>query len=325
MDASFLPNASVETLRQRAALLARIREFFDQRGFFEVQTPVLSRDTVVDRYIDPLSIDVTLPGGAGQRYFLQTSPEFAMKRLLAAGAEAIYQIGPVFRAGESGAMHNIEFTMLEWYRAGDSYAAGMDLLDEFARILLGCPPARRLSWFDALREFSGVDLREDTGDRRWDELDIQISSGNRWDDAFVRYIEPRIAKVPSLILYDWPAEQSALARIREEAVPGRQPLAKGVALCVAERFELFVHGVELANGYYELTDAEELLARNVANNRVRQQDGRDILPVESRLLDAMRHGLPEGCGVALGVDRLVMLALGKSSIRDVLAFDTHRA
>ena len=299
----FLPSASIQTIQQRAVILARIRGFFDKRGFFEVQTPALSRDTVVDRYIEPLEVKVSL-GGKLRGFWLQTSPEFAMKRLLAAGARAIYQIGPAFRAAEVGDSHNVEFTMLEWYRVGDSYRQGMDLLDEFAQEILGCPPAERLTYREAFQRFCQVDPFGADPEPGHDELNLVLAD----------HVEPQLKLLDSVILYDWPADQAALARVRNES-----------ELAFAERFELYVRGVELANGYNELTDAAELLARNEAINADRVASGRAALPVDSRLLDAMRYGLPDCCGVALGVDRLVMLALGKSSIQEVMPFDIGRA
>ena len=301
-SSSWRPTASLKALQQRARIVAQLRQFFDTRGFLEVQTPCLSRDVVVDRYIQPLPVDVPGTGGP-ERYWLQTSPEFAMKRLLAAGATAIYQIGPVFRAAESGARHNVEFTMLEWYRTGDDYRDGIQFLDEFAQEILNRPPAQRLAWRELFVKFAGID----PDDERW--------SADELNELLVTRIEPRLTEIPSVIVYDWPADQAALARIDQDST-GRR---------IAERFELYCDGVELANGYHELTDPVELLQRNRDTNLLRQQDGNSRLPEESRLLDAMRHGLPASSGVAAGVDRLVMVALGESQIRSVLPFADDRA
>jgi elongation factor P--(R)-beta-lysine ligase len=296
------PSATIEALLGRARVLRRIREFFDSRNFIEVQTPCLSRDVIVDRYIEPLSVDIRLPAGT-ETFWLQTSPEFAMKRLLAAGAAAIYQMGPVFRADETGNHHNVEFTMLEWYRAGDDYAAGVQLLDEFAQTIIGCPAARRLTYRDAFRKFANVDPFDGSLDD--DQLNLLMAEK----------VEPGLATFPSVLLYDWPVGQAALAKIRidNEGHP------------VAERFELYVQGVELANGYHELSDANELLQRNIRTNELRAQAGKARLPNDSRLLSAMTSGLPPASGVALGVDRLVMLMLKLKTIRDVIAFDSHNA
>ena len=317
MNDDFLPNASIEILRERAKILARIRQFFDSRDFFEVQTPLLSRDSVVDQHIDPVAIPLSVQGKAPVPFYLQTSPEFAMKRIVAAGASAIYQIGPAVRADEVGHHHNIEFTMLEWYRVADSYAAGMDLLDEFAQTLLGLPPAKRLTFYDAVKQYCGLDFDAMDATQTARKLGELMSSEDLLETVFVEKIEPAMAQFPSVILYDWPADQAALSQVRDSDCPGVRE--------VAERFELYVAGHEIANGYHELTDADVLYSRNLENNLARRHAGRSELPNESRLLDAMRHGLPDCCGVALGVDRLIMLALGKSTISEVMAFDSGRA
>lgn len=301
-QADWRPTASIDVLRKRAGILQRIRQFFDSRDFFEVQTACLSRDVVVDRYVEPLPVTLRLPRGE-QQFWLQTSPEFAMKRLMAAGADAIYQIGPAFRADELGDHHNLEFTMLEWYRAGDDYPTGIDLLDEFAQFMLGCEPAVRLSYREAYRQFADVDPFAGSCDA--DALGKLMAAR----------VEPALRSIHSAIIHDWPADQAALAGTRIDN-NGRE---------VAERFELYIDGVELANGYHELLDPDQLMARNLRVNQLRKQDGRRELPADSRLLEAMRAGLPPSCGVALGVDRLVMLALRQTSVRSVMPFDTDHA
>lgn len=321
MKRDFLPRAAVEVLRQRADIIKRIRHFFDSRNFFEIETPILSHDIVVDRYLHPIGIskqDVTGVGGDRDHVlWLQTSPEFGMKRVLAAGAEAIYQICKSFRQGEYGDRHNPEFTMLEWYRIGDDLQTGMALLSEFISEILGKPSAREMSYrevfvwftkadpFDAtieqLREVaekSGVTVPDESESSRDECLNLILSE----------VIEPQLGLETPVVIYDWPESQSALAKVR----PGSPP--------VAERFEIYVDGVELANGYHELLDPEEMARRNSINNQHRVRDGSPLLPEESRLLEAMRHGIPGCAGVALGIDRLVMLALGAKSIRDVIAF-----
>ena len=313
----FLPNATIETLRARSGIIKRIREYFDQLGFFEVQTPTLSRDTVVDRYIEPLAMEVKLPNGNGpDLFFLQTSPEFATKRLLTAGAEAIYQIGPAYRADEVGKLHNIEFTMLEWYRTGDTYQQGMDLLDDFSQKILGREPATRLTYQQAIELSSGIDLSTEEGVAEFEQWQFQFQTTD-FSQMLDERIEPKLRELKTVILYDWPSEQAALAKIRQDR--------QGEHGSYAERFELYIDGIEIANGYHELTDPNELLRRNRTADVQRQNDKRARLPVESRMLDAMRHGLPDSCGVALGIDRLVMMALGKTNISDVMAFDIHRA
>lgn len=321
----FRPAASLEALRLRAELLRRARAFFEQRGFLEVETPCLSADVAVDRHLDPLSTvlpdDVRRPE-RGRRLFLQTSPEFHMKRLLAAGSGAIYQIARVFRAGERGPRHNPEFTLIEWYRPGDSYQQGMALLSDLAEALLARGAAERLSYAEAFRRHTGIDPQAAS----LDELDRAMATDSggapdflpqdrdgRLDYLLVTRVEPHLGRERPLILFDYPASQAALAQVR----PGPPP--------VAERFELYVDGIELANGYHELLDPAALIERNRVNNQKRQADGKPALPEESRLLSAMQTGLPDSVGVALGFDRLAMLAAGASSIDQVLAFPIDRA
>ena len=312
----FLPTASIETLRRRASLLRRVREFFDGRGFLEVETPILSADTVVDRHLDPFAVPV---GPAGEPlYWLQTSPEFGMKRLLAAGAAAIYQATKVFRRDEAGTLHNPEFTMVEWYRVGDGLHEGMDLLADLAEATLQRGPCERLSYAEAFLRHVGIDpLRVETAAIVATARQLGIaapetmppSDRDAWLDLLlVERIQPHLGVGRPVILFDFPASQAALARVR----PGPPP--------VAERFELYALGVELANGYHELTDPGELRRRNAEVNHQRRADGKAILPEESRLLAAMDAGLPDAAGCALGFDRLAMVALGAKSVRDVIAF-----
>ncbi len=298
----FLPTATLDMLRRRAELLKQVRRFFDSRGLLEVETPVLSHDVVVDRHLDPLRVtlfrDPREPD-RGETLWLQTSPEFAMKRLLVAGASAIYQITHAFRGGEVGQVHNPEFTMVEWYRVGDDYAAGMELLADFAEALLGRGKSERLSFAEAFGRYAGINPN---GLPDY-EIDLLLTSK----------VEPHLGMERPTILYDYPATQSALARVR----PGSPP--------VAERFELYVNGIELANGYHELLDPAVLRERNRANNATRAADGKYTLPEESRLLAVMDHGLPVCSGCALGFDRLVMIATGAKSIQEVMPFPIDRA
>ncbi len=308
----------VEILKLRASWLKKIRTFFDSRGFIEVQTPILSRDTVVDRFIDPIPVSITLQDVGTQQFWLQTSPEFGMKRLLAAGAQAIYQITPAFRAGEMGSHHNIEFTILEWYRVGDDYFAGMDLLDQFSQSLLDQPPALRMTYRDAFMQFSNIDpfaMNADKGAsvensaETWDEqLNYQMATS----------VEPALSDLSAVILYDWPASQAALARLRSFEEDGR-------SFQVAERFELYINGIELANGYHELTDPVELLQRNERVNQMRTRANKPALPNHSRLIDAMRTGLPDCSGTALGFDRMLMLVTQADHISQVGAIPANEA
>ncbi len=303
--------------------MRRARSFFDERGFFEVTTPVLSRDTVVDLHLDPLAValyhDPTQPE-QGRRSFLQTSPEFHMKRLIAAGADAIYQMTHAFRAAEQGPLHNVEFSMLEWYRVGDTMRQGMRLLSDFAADFFGCGPADQVSYRDAFASIWGCDPhRADRGtlrecavnlrpahddDTRDDLLDLLWSHG----------VQPGLGEKQPVIVFDFPASQSALAAVRSDETGE-----------VAERFELYFKGVELANGYHELTDPQELVRRNSLTNQQRIAAGKPALPGDSRLLAAMRSGFPPTVGVALGLDRAVMVAFGERNLEKVLTFSGENA
>ena len=356
-QADFLPTAGWPALRKRAELLRQTRAFFDARGFLEVETPLLSADTVVDRHLDPFAVTLsqprkpepegvsprrltsasepplrglTSPAQAESCLWLQTSPEFAMKRLLAAGGEAIYQITRAFRNGERGRLHNPEFTMVEWYRRGDSYAAGKRLLAELCAELLPFGAPEEISYAEAFRRHVGIDphaasIEELVVITREKNIATPASMSPTDRDPWLELllgelVEPQLGVERPAILYDYPASQAALAQVRPASAPDETDNPP-----VAERFELYVRGIELANGFHELLDPEVLRARNRKNNALRRSDGKPELPEESRLLAAMESGLPDCTGVALGFDRVVMLACGASSVRDVIAFPIDRA
>lgn len=317
-QSDYLPTASWEVLHLRAEFLSRIRSFFAEHGFLEVETPILSADTVVDRHIDPLSVEVP---GWGHRW-LQSSPEFCMKRLLATGGvPAIYQITRAFRQEEFGPMHNPEFTIVEWYRVGQSMPEGMELLSKLVDRLLHRGPAQTISYAEAFERFVGLNPHTASSEKLQEAVgtagvqppeSLVPEDRDGWLDLLLSFcIQPQLRGV--CIVYDYPGSQAALARIR----PGPPP--------VAERFELYVDGIELANGYYELTDPAELRDRNRRNNLLREGDGKQSLPEQSRLLAAMEAGLPPAVGVALGFDRLVMVAAGAKTLAEVLAFPFDRA
>jgi lysyl-tRNA synthetase class 2 len=322
----FRPTADWQALKLRASLLARLREFFAARGFLEVETPLLSADVVVDRHLDPFET-MFLPHGcygvARQQLYLQTSPEFAMKRLMAAGGEKIYQVTRAFRQGEVGRLHNPEFTIVEWYERGVGYEAGMLFLSDLAELLLNRGPAERLTYAEAFHRFVGVEALTDdvpklraAGKSKGIVPPSSFGDGDRdaWLDwLLIELVEPQLGHGQPTILCDYPPTQAALAQLRSTDPP------------VAERFELYVDGIELANGYHELLDANVLRERNRENNRLRALDGKPTLPEESRLLAAMDAGLPHCTGVALGFDRVVMLAAGAKSLAEVLAFPVARA
>ena len=316
--ADWRPTASVDALGLRARLLSGVREFFAERGVLEVETPSLARAGASDPHIASLATTCAIVG----RLYLQTSPEFAMKRLLAAGSGPIYQICRAFRDGERGRLHNPEFTLLEWYRPGFDHHRLMDELDALVDRVLGPgPPVRRLTYRDAFvarvgidpfdadtdtlrarAEMSGLVLDEDEGADRDTLLEFLFSHA----------VQPALGD-GRVCVYDYPASQAALARVREGEPP------------VAERFELFVNGLEIANGYHELANAEEQRARFTADDRARAQEGLDRMPADERLLAALSHGLPDCAGVAVGLDRLFMIAAGASRIDAVMAFPVDRA
>ncbi|WP_166820290.1 EF-P lysine aminoacylase EpmA [Thalassoroseus pseudoceratinae] len=321
----FRPTAKLETLRRRAELLKSIRAAFHDAGYWEVETPILSHDTVVDAHLDPFVTHGT-DATKAKPIFLQTSPEFAMKRLLAAGAEAIFQIGKVFRQGESGRLHNPEFTMIEWYQVGDDHHRQMDFTESLLRkvspTLVGITEIERLTYDEAFERFTGQrvlscevsELRE-IADRH--SSSAPSTFGNDRDEwlnfLLAELVEPHLGQEKPCFLYDYPASQAALAKIRSDSPP------------VAERFELYIRGVEICNGYNELIDPVELRRRIGRENEIRMANGKAALPTSNRLLDAMESGLPASSGVALGFDRLLLLLENSEDIADVIAFPFDRA
>ena len=306
-------------LRARAALLARIRAFFAGRDILEVETPLLCAAGITDPAIEPLVVErgVSLK----QARYLQTSPEYAMKRLLACHGLPIFQLARAFRDGEAGARHNPEFTLLEWYRPGFDHHALMAEVAELLRSCLGERPLHYYSYRQLFLESLAVDPFTATADELQSlartRLDTGTISGDRdlWLDLLMSHlVEPQLADRGMCFIYDYPASQAALARI--ETVDG---------VAVGHRFELYVDGMELANGYFELLDAAEQRRRFEQDNLRRRELGLPERPLDERLLAALEHGLPQCSGVALGVDRLLMLSTGVADIRQVLAFDWARA
>ena len=321
-SSSWRPTATLQALRLRATMLSRARAFFAQRGVLEVETPVLSMAGTTDPNIQSLTTRVAgLPG----TLYLHTSPEFPMKRLLAAGSGHIYQIARVFRDAENGRRHNPEFTMLEYYRLGMDHHALMDEVAELVQCLLGVEPGanvcQRMSYRDAFMQT--VQLDPLTADRA---LLLQtlsrhalplpadpLTAAQLTDLIMAALVSPALGRKQPCFVYDFPADQAALARIRA----GHPP--------VAERFELFFQGMELANGFHELCDATEQRQRFVRDNALRVQEGYPQVPADERMLQALENGLPDCSGVAIGFDRLVMLAAGAPQLSDVLAFDIINA
>jgi len=291
-----------------------VRAFFAARGVLEVDTPVLGRSTVTDVAIDSLALDV-----GGTRYFLQTSPEYHMKRLLAAGAPSIVRIGPVFRADETGRLHNPEFTMVEWYRLGFDLAAQMAETRALVEHVMGPAPCRSIA-YSALLTSVGAAADMDVEDlARVATVAGLTGDFSRWTRRDVEdlLITEAIARQPRgrFFVTDYPADRAALARLVTDA-EGRS---------VAARFELIVDGVEIANGYDELADADALQVRMDIDRSERRAQGRFAPARDERLLEAMRAGLPSCTGVALGFDRLLMLAEGATRLEDVMPFPFDRA
>jgi len=315
------PTASLELLRLRAGLLARTRAFFAERGVLEVETPLLASCPATDPHLAALTTSPQITGG--RTVYLQTSPEFAMKRLLAAGSGPVYQLGRAFRDGERGRRHNPEFTILEWYRPGFDHHRLMDEVEELLTATLGTPAGERLTYREAfLRHLDLNPLTAGPEEVARCAASVGLSQvpGLPPDDLdgwlgllFAHGVEPHLGCGGPTFVHAYPASQAALARLDPE-----DPR-------VAHRFEVFVGGVELANGYHELTDAPEQRHRFEADNAERRRRGLPEVPVDERLLAALATGLPPCAGVALGFDRLVMLAAGVDDIAEVIAFPVERA
>ena len=315
------PTASPHALRLRAEILAKIRAFFADREVLEVETPLLAAAPVTDLHLHALTCRDRGPGADdGRDLYLQTSPEVAMKRLLANESGPVYQVCKAFRDGEAGRRHNPEFTILEWYRPGWDHHRLMDEIDDLLAATLGSRSGERVAYAEAFKRYAGVDVLGDSDAslrERVREFGVasadELSRDDLLDLVLTRLIEPRLGHCQPTFLYDYPASQAALAKVRE----GDPPLA--------ERFEVFVEGVELANGYHELTDATEQRRRFESDLDERRRSGLPEVPTDRRLLAALEHGLPECAGVALGVDRLLMVAAGTRHLADVLAFPIDRA
>lgn len=308
------PDADSKALDARAAMMGRVRGFFAQRNVREVETPVLSHAANSDPAIG--QFETREP-----HMWLRTSPEYAMKRLLAAGSGDIFELARVFRRGESGRYHNQEFTMLEWYRQAWTY---LQLMDEVVALIRHCLPDKllqetRLSYREAFSRYTGLDPYTSTIDDfsafiRAKQLQVpDLSRAEILDLVISHFIQTEFPENALTVVFDYPADQAALARIRQDDPP------------VAERFEVFLGKTELANGYQELTNATEQRSRFDHENRLRQKNGMSTGPVDERLISALQEGLPECSGVALGFDRLLMVSLSAGSLADVLAFTDRLA
>jgi len=302
-------------------MLRTARAFFEQRGVLEVETPILSAAAVSDPQIESLATQIA---GLPERRYLCPSPEYAMKRLLAAGSGDIYQICKVFRDAERGRWHNPEFTMIEWYRVGQDDAALMDeveaLLGQLLAPMRPLGAAERLSYSAALRCHAGVDAFDSSDDdlleaaRRHDiHCDAELDRDAKLDLLMGLIVGPRLGRERPCFVCDYPASQAALARLK----PGLPP--------VAARFELYLDGLELANGFHELAQPKEQRARFSRDLALRGARGQSQPPLDENLLAALEHGLPDCAGVALGFDRVVAIALGADRLADAMAFSVDEA
>ena len=319
MENDWRPSASIDTLKRRAQLLADVRLFFTQRQVLEVDTPILSQSAPTAPYLESFKT-AFMPLGAmeKQAYYLQTSPEFAMKRLLAAGSGSIYQIAKVFRNGERGKQHAPEFTMLEWYRLELTIDQLMDEVAELLMSVAGFSAATRLSYAAVFKKHLDLDVFDcsdealkSTGLTNIPSLasDFQLNRDGWLELLMSEVIEPKLAELNQpVFIYDFPASQAQLAKVKTDE-QGHQ---------VAARFELYAGGLELANGYDELLDAQELRQRFEHDNKQRRSLDKPEMPIDEKLLAAMEAGLPQCTGVALGLDRVLMLVLEQKDMSTIL-------
>lgn len=321
------PTLSWEDAKKKALILRQIRSFFDARDVIEVETPVLGQSTVTDIHLDAFTTEFTFlntaPKSSSSTLFLQTSPEYCMKRLLASGYQSIYQLSKAFRHEPKGRFHNPEFTLLEWYRLGFKQ---IDLINEVALLLISvlqCKQPKICSYQALFIEHTGIDPL----DTELAELKTYIAHKNKmsdWLDAennqdtllqFIlsEVIEPVIGINEPIFIMNFPASQASLAKISDADHR------------VAERFECYFKGIELVNGFCELTDAAEQLKRFEQDNINRKAAGEAIKAIDPLFISALEAGMPQCSGVAMGIDRLLMLALDKRSIDEVITFAVDRA
>jgi elongation factor P--(R)-beta-lysine ligase len=326
LRADWQPTCSLELLHLRAQMFQKIRQFFAEKSVLEVETPLLCRAIGTDPNLDFFTTGYHLQP-AQQTLFLQTSPEFAMKRLLAAGSGSIYQICKAFRNGESGRFHNPEFTLLEWYRVGYNLSQLMDEVDSLIALLLGETKAlqatQRISYQNLFQQYTGLNpivfsceqytcYAQDCG-----LIDAPTLCGQDhtlWLDLiFSHQIQPHLGHNALCMVYGYPACMPSLARINENDS------------AITERVELFINGVELGNGYYELGDALEQEQRFDKEIAARRASNRPSVIKDERLLAALDAGLPDCSGIAIGLDRILMLLSKCAAIDNVLAFSISKA
>lgn len=322
-NTTWRPSASLASLHLRANILKCIRQFFDERLILEVETPLLSHATVTSKHLHSFQTTYCFANpDQKQTLYLQTSPEFAMKRVLAATSGPIYQLCKAFRnQGESGRYHNPEFTILEWYRPGFNHHHLMDEVEALLKKILAYESAQRFTYCEIFQQFLQLNphqaslqqLKQTAHHFNLYTENLALTEKDDYLDLLMTHlIEPKLPQHP-LFIYDFPASQAALARIR----PG--------APAVAERFEVYVQGLELANGFHELSSSSEQRQRFLDDLTQREKAGYSCVPLDEHLLAALAHGLPDCAGVALGIDRLILLAAKKHSIDEVIAFPLERA
>ena len=319
---SYAPSMSLEMAVKRAQLMAQIRQFFAEREVLEVQTPLMSQAGNTDVFVPSISTNVT-EQDKPQTHYLHTSPEFAMKRMLASWKVAIYQICPVFRDNEVGSRHNSEFTMLEWYRPGfDLKALAAELSDLLAAVYGQPQTLVEYSYRQAFTDYVGLNpltaslesLIEVATEHGFADLDLGEDRQGWLDVLFSHLVETNLGFQSPTLITDYPPATAALAKVEKDEAGND----------VAKRFELYINGIEIANAYDELADGAALKARFEADNEERARRGLPIMPIDEYLVAACDH-LPACSGIALGVDRLLMVVTGAKSIDQVIGFGIGRA
>ena len=322
MTTKWQPTASLEMLKTKARLLSKLRAFFDEKNILEVQTPLLSQagntEPSIESFVTKINQD--------KDYYLNTSPEFAMKRLLAAGCGSIYQITPAFRQEEQGRKHNPEFTLLEWYRLDFDHHDLMQEVDALIRFvandLIQLEQTQYFTYHEAMISFASVDpftastddLKAAVEKASIDIVGMAQATNDQWLDLLMSMVvEKNLPQNCPVFIYDYPASQAALAKIRK----GEHE--------VAERFELYINAVELANGFHELSNAAEQEQRFHKDQAQRKENNQQGIPMDKYLISALEEGLPECAGVALGLERLLMVLTGKEDITEVVTFPFDRA
>ncbi|WP_301098228.1 elongation factor P--(R)-beta-lysine ligase [Otariodibacter sp.] len=321
IEGQWKPTASIPTLLKRSKIIYDIRKFFTDRGLLEVDTPTMSEFSVTDVHLSTFSTQFLSPfDSKAKTLHLITSPEYHMKRLLASGSGAIFQLCHVFRNEESGKYHNPEFTMLEWYRPYFDMYRLINEVDDLLQYILDCEPAESFSYQFVFQTYVGLDPLSATKSQlvaKAQEYGLQCDDNDHRDTLlqflFTKVVEPNIGLERPTAIYHFPASQAALAQVSAE-----DPR-------MAERFEFYYKGIELANGFHELSDAKEQFRRFEQDNVYRQQLGLPPQELDSRFLAALKSGIPNCSGVAVGVDRLIMIALGAERIEEVMAFGIESA